>query len=622
MRASIVSSLLAFVSGVAQGNVIFTPSILEMDDMHGAYTVQVILNTPPSNNASVFVYLESGNQVKISPCMLQFNANNINQPQNVTLVPIPSVLSKVQTFELNALSWSPEENATNAVFHNKHWKLPGKRTSQEQGVFRASGDPHFTTFQKKYYDFMGRGAFYYILSDDGQFAVQAHQNNCGGSSSLWGPSCIDTIGIKYGDFQSVIGVHKQDGKFTICSSVAPSERGIRVTQNKQETEFLMEFPDGSFFRSTSWRWNSARHQNVQVNLSPIYRNRVRGLAGDFTSGDINVVTLMDNTKGSLANQQSIDRFAKSFAVPSSQVISSDRPVILPTRAPDAETLVADTLVNTCKIPDASQLPQMPTGIIPFDSSCPHSVTPVLSAVVTFPTTFQTLLKRQAATRNDSSQANTTTTHPVALQAAQLTCQLLFNDAECNKFVNTTVFIERCMMDTVALNSLDQNEPLKREYRQECLDGMKRQVLSNEASNSSLSAQSYRSFQCGSNNACNNNGECTSVGCRCKDGFTGPECAINTTTFRSEPEVCLEQVQAATQVYAQMPMVIETPLGMPVLNGTQPRQQVVQFIDNSVPNPNSVDDQVVNVANDLPSLRKGSSAKPCIKKRQLSHTHSQ
>jgi hypothetical protein len=653
MHSLLVSSVLTFCAAVVQSNVQFTPSSLEIDDMNGAYTLQVKLDQPPSNNATVFLYLDSVDQVKMTPCRLQFNADQFNQAQNVTIVPIPSVASSVQTFDLKVFAWSPEENTENAVYHNKSFSIPAKRSCIEQGVCSVSGDPHVTTFQKVFYSSMGRGTFYYVLSDDGQFAIQGHQTACGGSTSRFGPSCIQAVGIKYGDFQAVIGANEQNNNFTVCSSVSPSEKGIKVMQNSQGTKFVMEFPDGSFFTSHSWTWNSIRHQSVKVNLSPVYRNKVRGLCGDFADpGNSTSVTLLDDTKGSLEDVNSIQLVEKSFQVALNQVIASDSPVTLPVRAADA-TVTSNTLVNTCKIPELSQLPQRPSGIIPSDSGCTQIAIPVLSPVVSLSAEAQKLPEIQGNTAannttDNSTVTNTTTgndtvtntttdnnattitttdnstvdntivTNPVAIEAARQACQLLFGDNECNKHVNATIFIERCISDTIALNSLEQNEPLKQEYRECCANAIKRIVLTTpQLNDTQLSVQSYRPFQCGQDNACNRNGVCTSTGCQCNTGFTGPECAINTETFRLEPEVCLQQIQAAAQVYAQMPAVIESPPGLPIIQGTQPRLVVLPFLNDVAGNPDanildSVNTSLPNNGNALDSLTK----KPCIKKRHF------
>lgn len=134
----------------------------------------------------------------------------------------------------------------------------------------STGDPHYTTFDRRRYDFMGRCQ--YILAKDtgNNFVVLQDNEACNGGR----PSCTKSLTVL------VNGLHIQidkgnrvsvDGQPTLINSVNVVRQGIRIYRAgrlvKVQADGLTVQYDGMY--------------NVYVTLDDRYRGKTLGLCGNF-----------------------------------------------------------------------------------------------------------------------------------------------------------------------------------------------------------------------------------------------------------------------------------------------------------------------------------------------------
>ncbi|CAB3386136.1 Hypothetical predicted protein [Cloeon dipterum] len=145
----------------------------------------------------------------------------------------------------------------------------------------AIGDPHYTTFDGKSYDFMGKCNYYLLKSQ--HLTIEAENIQCSGSISeamgleaVLNPSCTKTVTIRADN--SVIEL-KQHRELTVNGKEIarlPIKVGNIRVRRASSLFIIVDLPNDAHV----W-WDGVAR--VYVDVSVAYLNKTQGLCGTFTS---------------------------------------------------------------------------------------------------------------------------------------------------------------------------------------------------------------------------------------------------------------------------------------------------------------------------------------------------
>ncbi|XP_021927560.1 BMP-binding endothelial regulator protein isoform X2 [Zootermopsis nevadensis] len=144
------------------------------------------------------------------------------------------------------------------------------RCVESDGVCTVFGDPHYRTFDGKFYSFQG-ACKYQLAADcvDRSFSIRVTNDARGTKTSSW----TKTVCIKVGDLKINLG-QKMRVKVNGRKVTAPYELEGRATINKTEDSLLVETYIGV---KVLWNGNSL----LEVSAPASYKGRLCGLCGNF-----------------------------------------------------------------------------------------------------------------------------------------------------------------------------------------------------------------------------------------------------------------------------------------------------------------------------------------------------
>ncbi|OWK06839.1 SSPO [Cervus elaphus hippelaphus] len=160
-----------------------------------------------------------------------------------------------------------QEDCNLCVCQGRRWHCPGQRCA---GRCRASGAPHYVTFDGLALTFPGACEYLLVREASGQFTVSAQNLPCGAS----GLTCTKALTVR---LQGTV-VHMLRGR-------AVTVNGVSVTPPKVYSGPGLSLRPAGLFLLLSTRvgltllWDGGTR--VLVQLSPQLRGRVAGLCGDF-----------------------------------------------------------------------------------------------------------------------------------------------------------------------------------------------------------------------------------------------------------------------------------------------------------------------------------------------------
>lgn len=167
----------------------FSPSTLTLDDTKDSTPIQVKLKKKPSNDVKVYF---SHDSVNFNKCLLEFNSTNWNVSQSVFVQPVQqfTITNATYEFNMNFKSFSKDDD-----YDEMSAAYPCKRKAYPAGSCSATGDPHYSTFNKISYSTYTSGTFYLTKSDQLTVQITIYNNVYTG--------IIKTVAARYGSTTAV-----------------------------------------------------------------------------------------------------------------------------------------------------------------------------------------------------------------------------------------------------------------------------------------------------------------------------------------------------------------------------------------------------------------------------------
>lgn len=138
--ASIFPALICIVSGDSSA-LIFTPPKLDVPFRKGEANFTVKLSKKPSGHAKVYFTVEN---MQFNKCMLEFNDENWDKAQSLSLVTLPYFTEADTNRELTAkfkIAASKDKD-----LNKKEATLNITRSAGKGVLCEATGDPHYLVF--------------------------------------------------------------------------------------------------------------------------------------------------------------------------------------------------------------------------------------------------------------------------------------------------------------------------------------------------------------------------------------------------------------------------------------------------------------------------------------------
>ncbi|XP_078683796.1 von Willebrand factor D and EGF domain-containing protein-like isoform X2 [Branchiostoma floridae x Branchiostoma belcheri] len=396
----------------------------------------------------------------------------------------------------------------------------------DSSTAHASGDPHYTTFDRRRYDWYGVGDFVLHRSKGRPFEVHSRVWRC------WAVSCNCGVAVREGD--DVITIDMCDGPFGHTAPTvrlrSPQEpaRGTRVTRNLSGRSFKVSLPSGAEVRTDVEYWG----MNLHVKVPSDDFGATEGLFGTFDHDWTNDYNTRDGAVSSDSND-----FSWSWRIPAGQSLFD--------RLPDP----ADTPGQAASRYDGSVL-------CACTASGPQCGDP--DTIPTFPNDFDiditnTLVQRRRRRSGDLRSTRATDRSipaaPVAVTATWPTPSGITHDnatAMCKEAAMTSpafaactavlsvadVFsgVEDCVEDikvTDNLVFLQQAAMLMEELcREEALKNVTLYDQKDENS-TALPPAFVGSSLCPGR--CSLRGECINATCYCDPGYGSSDCSVDMTT---------------------------------------------------------------------------------------------
>ncbi|KAJ3100423.1 hypothetical protein HDU96_010326 [Phlyctochytrium bullatum] len=245
---------------------IFEKSSYEVADGSAGVEVGVRLATAPSSAATVYFELPG---LKLSSCSLKFTRDNWRSVQKFKVIPGANIESS--SYTLRAKVVSPR-----SAYDGYEGKVAVTRKSRPSSRCAASGDPHYRTFDGKYYSYQGEGVFWLVNSP--HLGIQADQMRCGK-----GVTCIRAVAIQYGT--SVISINPKPNtnnelELRLISKTAP---GIEAICSKERNQYQLRIADGTQMTVRIQPWNKVYYLDVTIDSSGSIFGKTKGLCGNYNS---------------------------------------------------------------------------------------------------------------------------------------------------------------------------------------------------------------------------------------------------------------------------------------------------------------------------------------------------
>ncbi|KAI8609322.1 hypothetical protein BC830DRAFT_1085576 [Chytriomyces sp. MP71] len=442
---------------------------------------------------------------------LSFTADNWNKSQTVTVMAEPdlAVPDGQHGFKVVAsinAPCMPHLHRCNANYGIQYTHSPGLHCT-------IVGDPQVHTFDGTGYTQVDAGSFYFVKND--YLEVQGFLYNCDD-----GIVCLGAVSVRYGDSVLLIdGDHTPDGN-GVVKKVSDSLNGLTYTPTGNSdnggrfTIGTFQTADGSKIVVDNDLWEHAPHMNVDITLSPFFRNVESTGQCANTPGNIQTWPVASE------NQHIHKHYVAGIL--RDPLVKHNLDPTKPLRAGMTfnETTYADIcVIQVIQPPVVIVQPPVDPCIVPYT---PPSFVP--PTVIT------------------NASAPVAVFNPAAYMAADLVnaqnqCQQILSAEKCEQLptANAAFFLDACIKDYLLSSSHRFSEGHRQMLHVRCAAACQAVVNSPAPVQTLVQPAAALQLQNGYGqnlcpNSCSGNGVCSAVGCACAAGFSGVNCSVNLATL--------------------------------------------------------------------------------------------
>ncbi|XP_077987533.1 von Willebrand factor D and EGF domain-containing protein-like [Glandiceps talaboti] len=153
----------------------------------------------------------------------------------------------------------------------------------------AWGDPHYTTFNKRVYDWYGTGDYVMVKPREGvnnhNFTVHARLRKCNSASS-WNPSCNCAIAVREGNEVAIVdlcGGPQKPPLIKVYRDPQNCNTAFQVTISQDGSELRINTPSGQRVRATLY---TSYYTNVYIDVNGGMSDKIEGLCGLFNDSPL------------------------------------------------------------------------------------------------------------------------------------------------------------------------------------------------------------------------------------------------------------------------------------------------------------------------------------------------
>ncbi|KAI9363966.1 hypothetical protein DFJ73DRAFT_792738 [Zopfochytrium polystomum] len=255
--------------------VVFTPSIIDFDDVDFHGMVSVCLASKPVGAVNIAL---SASGWRFDVPSIDFSPEDWDKPKPIHVVPIHDFNDKEDDAKGELIA--DVDAPCDANYHKYKCKLPTKRKVKKTNSCTSYGDPHFTTFDGSVFTHQGKGIFYLVKTE--YLVVEVYQFACTIWENIVGATCTGAVAIRYGNSAGVISITGEKFSDPDWSS-RQRPQFERITDSLDGIEhrvdgdsYIFDLDDAPVARhaTTSTRFN---YLDIIVHATPGYTDSLGGL---------------------------------------------------------------------------------------------------------------------------------------------------------------------------------------------------------------------------------------------------------------------------------------------------------------------------------------------------------